>query len=165
MAVAVTVAVAVAVADSGRRSGGSNPPPPSPSITIEGFSMTVFSGNQILAATASYYFYSKFTCSKVVLSIFRLRCRKGKKVMCLLSQNLHTPPPSPSPHPTKNSWICPEGVEKINLTEGEQWILTLVLVSTEAPFDNKALTTATWPFLAAAWRQTAPSYTMNNKRK
>ena len=168
MAVAVTVAVAVA--DSGRRSGGSNPPPPlSVHHNWRFFNDCLFRQPNSCSDSIVLFLlkmrYGQFTCSKVVLSIFRLRCRKGKKVMCLLSQNLHTPPPSPSPHPTKNSWICPWGVEKINLTEGEQWILTLVLVSTEAPFDNKALTTATWPFLAAAWRQTAPSYTMNNKRK
>lgn len=55
--------------------------------------------------------YGQFTCSKVVLSIFRLWCRKGKKVMYLLSQNLHTPPPppSPSPHPTKKFLDLPLG--------------------------------------------------------
>lgn len=100
--------------DSGRRSGGSNPPSSPPSITIEGFSMTVFSGTKFLQRQHRIIFtqmrYGQFTCSKVVLSIFRLWCRKGKKVMYLLSQNLHTPPPpSPSPHPTKKFLDLPLG--------------------------------------------------------
>ena len=51
--------------------------------------------------------YGQFTCSKVVLSIFRLWCRKGKK-WCWVKICTH-PPPFPFPTPNKKIPDLPLG--------------------------------------------------------
>lgn len=103
----------MAVVDSGRRSGGSNPPPPLRPSQLKVFQWLSFPAPNSCSDSIVLFLlkmrYGQFTCSKVVLSIFRLRCRKGKKVMCLLSQNLHTPPPLPFPTPNKKFLDLPLG--------------------------------------------------------
>lgn len=103
----------MAVVDSGRRSGGSNPPPLSVHHNWRFFNDCLFRQPNSCSDSIVLFLlkmrYGQFTCSKVVLSIFRLRCRKGKKVMCLLSQNLHTPPPLPFPTPNKKFLDLPLG--------------------------------------------------------
>ena len=70
------------------------PPPPSPLSHISLFDTNIL-------ATTRYHVilpnvkYVKSTCLKIILSVFRPKCKE--KYLCFLDQSLDPPFPSPSP--------------------------------------------------------------------